>query len=232
MKKITLKHLLIKGVKCIGLKFYPDKTLQALVKTLPNVRWSYNFDMAFVPNTKQNLSQIFSIFKGIALIDGKHFFLNKPLHDPVKDQNQFKTKNSSVRKVKAGYRTCPPGYLQKLELKKYSTNTARTYMALFEGFINHYKEVPINALGEEEIRNYLSTQVKLGRSNSMLNQIINSIKFYYETVLGMPNRFYEIERPKVRERLPEVLSKEEVKKILIHTTNAKHRCILSTIYSA
>ena len=30
----------------------------------------------------------------------------------------------------------------------------------------------------------------MNRSDSYINQAVNSIKFYYETVLGMPNRFY------------------------------------------
>ncbi|MFT4683376.1 MAG: integrase/recombinase XerD, partial [Yoonia sp.] len=34
-KMITLKHLLIEGDKCIGMKFYADKVIHALIKTLP-----------------------------------------------------------------------------------------------------------------------------------------------------------------------------------------------------
>ena len=48
----------------------------------------------------------------------------------------------------------------------------------------------------------------------------------------MPNRFYAIERPRKKERLPEVLSKEEIITIIEHTNNLKHRCIISLLYSA
>lgn len=48
----------------------------------------------------------------------------------------------------------------------------------------------------------------------------------------MPNRFYEIERPRKEYKLPKVISKEEVLAIIEHTNNIKHRCIVSLLYSA
>jgi len=232
IKNITLKHLLVKGEKMIGLKFYPNKVIQALIKELPNIKWSNEFEMAYLPNKKANLDMIYSIFKGVAWIDGKYFYTNRPLHDPVIESNQFSIKSLRDRKITNGYRVCPEEYLLKLELKKYAMSTAKTYVGMFEGFINHYKNTPLPDLGENEIRNYLSHQVGLGRSDSMLNQIINSIKFYFEVVLGMPNRFYEIERPLKKEKLPEVLSKKEVILMINSITNAKHKCIVSLLYSA
>ncbi len=62
--------------------------------------------------------------------------------------------------------------------------------------------------------------------------MINSIKFYYEVVKEMPNRFYRVERPKKVHTLPKVLAKSEVKDIIEATTTIKHRCILSLMYSS
>jgi len=47
----------------------------------------------------------------------------------------------------------------------------------------------------------------------------------------MPQRFYEIDRPRKEHRLPEVLSEEEVKRMIIATGNLKHKAILVTMYS-
>ncbi|MEM7108941.1 MAG: tyrosine-type recombinase/integrase [Bacteroidota bacterium] len=87
-------------------------------------------------------------------------------------------------------------------------------------------------IGEKEIQDYLSGLVKKRRSDSYINQAINSIKFYYEVVMGMPNRFYSEERPLKKERLPEVLSKEKILLMINRTVNRKHRCILKLLYSA
>ena len=62
--------------------------------------------------------------------------------------------------------------------------------------------------------------------------MLNSIKFYYEAVMGMPNRFYSIERPRKEFKLPKVLSKQEIKLIIENTNNVKHKCIVSLLYSA
>ena len=111
-------------------------------------------------------------------------------------------------------------------------NTAKIYISLFEEFINHYGDIDLLAINDEQIRDYLSLQLSKGKSDSTLNQIINSIKFNYEVVLEMPNRYYHIERPKQRVKLPEILSKATVKLLIGHTNNIKHRCIVSLIYSA
>jgi len=231
-KKISLKHLIIDGHKQIGMLFYPDKVIHALIKQLPNVKWSNQFGMAYILNKEANLDLIYDIFKGVAWLDGKYFYPNRPLHAPVSRQKQFSIQSYRERSLGSDYRICPEEYLLKLELKKYANNTAKTYIGMFEGFINYYKHIPLTSLGEKEIRQYLSHQISLGRSDSMLNQIINSIKFYFEIVLGMPNRFYDIERPQKKERLPEVLAKNEIQDILSCTNNIKHKCILSVIYSA
>ena len=63
MKQITLKHLMINQKKCIGIKFYPDKVIQALVKELPDPKWSEAFNIVYIQNTKSNLNAVFSKFK-------------------------------------------------------------------------------------------------------------------------------------------------------------------------
>jgi len=62
--------------------------------------------------------------------------------------------------------------------------------------------------------------------------MINAIKFYYEMVMNMPNRFYNIERPIKEEKLPVVLSKKEVASLLSGIHNIQHRCMVSLLYAA
>lgn len=69
-------------------------------------------------------------------------------------------------------------------------------------------------------------------SPSSQNQAINSIKFYYEKVLGKPVEKYCVPQPRKPKKLPEVLSEEEVTIILKQIKNLKHKCIVYLIYSA
>lgn len=226
---VTLKHLLIKDEKQIGLKFYPDKMVQTVIKGLPEIKWSKDFGMAYIKNTKQNLDLIFDDFKGIAWINSSNFF-NKKTN--AKGNESVSLNSVRNRKTKENFRVCPEIFLQKLELKQYALNTSNTYINLFEGFINHFKKWELTHINEEQIRLFLQGLVHQGKSDSYINQMINSIKFYYEVVLEMPNRFYSIERPIKKERLPKVISKEEVLAIIQNTNNIKHKCIVSLIYSA
>lgn len=228
-RNITLKHLLINESKFIGLKYYPNPAIDAVVNSIPQASWSDTYSMNYVPNTKENISRIFQLFKGIAWVNSGNFFNNKPSH---KENAPINIDSYRNRELAADYRACPEVFLQKLEIKKYAFNTAKTYINFFENFINHYSEKSLESIDENDIRNYLQVLVQKNHSHSYLNQAVNSIKFYYEVVMGMPNRFYSIERPRPEHKLPKVISKEEVAEMIRKTGNIKHRCIISLLYSA
>ena len=228
-QSITLKHLLIKNKKCIGLQFRNNKVLQALVDGLPNASWSDTYGMFYIPNNKNNLELIFKTFRGVAWVNGNFFFLERPINQnaPQVDLDRYRN-----RFLKKGYKACPEEYLLKLELRRYAESTVRNYVSSFEAFINHYPDTDPIDLNEMDVRMYLQKLIQQGKSNSQVNLSINSIKFFYEIVHGMPNRFYSIERPRKEKQLPEVLSKEEVIRIIDNNNNIKHKCIVGLLYSS
>jgi len=226
---ITLKHLLLDQEKMIGLQFRPNPSIESIVKRLPDCGFLDQFNMYAVPNTAANLNAIFDTFKGIAWVNGAYFFQNK-VHK--KNNDGINLDDYQKREKSAKKKYAPEAYLAKLEYKRYSKNTARTYISCFEKFMNHFHNHDLIELSEREIQSYLDQMARGGVSTSQLNQILNSIKFYYEVVLEMPNRFYSIPRPFVQKKLPKVLSKNEVTQIINATTNIKHRCIVSLLYSS
>ena len=229
MKYITLCHIIIEGRKQIGLKFRADKVIQALLHTISTIKWSKTYNMYYLPNNDSNLNLLFKTFKGIAWLNGNAFFSNKPIR-----QTNLPLDISYFRKrtIKPGYRVCPPEYLDKLEIKRYAFNTAKSYINCFERFINYYKDKKFIYINEQDIHYYLQQLIQEKLSNSYINQAINSIKFYYEVVLGMPQRFYYIERPFRNQTLPKVLSTEAIQRMIVLTSNLKHKCIISVLYSA
>lgn len=226
---ITLKHLLINEQKFIGLQFHPNKQIEQLLNSFEDCRYHDQFMMYAVPNTKHNFNKIFDTFRGIAWINGAHFFRGKV---QMKNNESINLDSYRQRALPPSYRPAPEEYLAKLEYKRYSINTARTYISCFEKFINHFAEYELIEINENDIQEYLNMMARSGVSSSQLNQILNSVKFYYEVVKEMPNRFYSIDRPMKEERLPKVLSANEVFDIINATTNIKHRCVISLLYSA
>ena len=166
-KSITLKHLLIDGKKQIGMQFYPDKIIHAIIKTLSDAKWSNAYGMVFVLNTKENLTEIFNKFRGVAWINCSYFFKDRPLRN---DNEPLEVQWFRTRKTPAGRKQCPEEYFQKLEIKRYSMSTARTYISLFEHFLNYYKDYDPIELNENDVRNYLSHLVQQRRSNSHIDQ--------------------------------------------------------------
>ena len=226
---ITLKHLLIDNNHYIGLHYYANRGLDIIIQQLIGIVWNEEFSMYILPYSKVNIDNIYDLFRGVAWIDSKYFFQqsrSKQLTETF-DVSWFRKRERSPN-----YKFCPESYLQKLELKKYSNNTVKSYVKCFEDFINYYHTKAIDDLNENDIRLYLKFLIHADRSKSYINQSINSIKFYFEIVLGMPNRFYNIERPRKDKKLPIVLSMEHVRKLIENTNNIKHRCIASMLYSA
>ena len=195
LKYITLKHLLIDGKKQIGLQYFKDKVIDALVLQIEGVEYNEQFKMYYVLNSPFMLAKLFRMFKGIAWLNTKYFFRNKPTHKgaEILDISGFRERHTDP-----GYITCPESFLRKLELRKYIFNTARTYISCLKKFINFYSNQDVDSLDENDIRVFIQELIREGKSDSTINQSINAIKFYYEVVRGMPNRFYNVERPRKR----------------------------------
>jgi site-specific recombinase XerD len=122
---------------------------------------------------------------------------------------------------------------QKLHLKGYSSNTAKTYLFQFKDFMHFYANTYPLEITDHDIRNYLLYLVEQKKvSKSTQNQAINAIKFFYEVVMGQVRQTYYLERPMKDRQLPQVLSEEEVLAIIQHAGNIKHTTMLMLIYAA
>ena len=120
---------------------------------------------------------------------------------------------------------------EQLIRKRYSPNTINAYIDLLKTYKYHCQDNAISPEDESSVKSFILDLVNKGLSHSAQNQAINAIKFYFEKVLGKERKYYEFDRPRKQFRLPNVLTKKEVRLILDHTTNLKHRVILTSIYS-
>jgi integrase/recombinase XerD len=144
-----------------------------MIKELPNPRWSEKYDMVILLNTPKNIQSIFDKFKGVAWVNCQYFFINRPIHN---GNEVLSVDDYRKRKPKPHWKYCPEAFYQKLEVRKYSLNTARVYIAMFEKFMNHYKRVQnLMELGEREISSYLQRLVIEKKSDAYINQAINAI---------------------------------------------------------
>jgi integrase/recombinase XerD len=123
-------------------------------------------------------------------------------------------------------------YCKELNRIGYSQNTIRTYKTAFTEFIVYFKEQDVSQVKYEFILAYLTKRANEDKiSSSYQNQLINAIKFYYEKMLGHDKKFYYLKRPFKEEKLPEILSVQEIKKLFSVIANKKHKAIIYLLYS-
>ncbi len=148
--------------------------------------------------------------------------------------NNFFDKECIIDKIKLKPNIkVPSEYLNILNIKRYSKNTIKTYVNYFKDFIEYFPEKELEEITVHEINNYILYLIQQkGISSSQQNQRINAIKFYYEKVLNRQKQYFEIERPRAEKKLPNVLSKEEINRLIKTIDNIKHKCIITIIYSA
>lgn len=116
--------------------------------------------------------------------------------------------------------------------KRYSTNTISTYSDALKSFLTFCNTKAIKDISNEDLIAYNNDYILKNQfSASYQNQIVNAIKLYFRIVKVTAIEIDKIHRPKREKKLPNVLSKEEVKQIINAPTNLKHKTMLSLIYS-
>ena len=121
---------------------------------------------------------------------------------------------------------------QDLQLRGYADRTVEAYVRAVAQLAQFYHAAP-DRLGEEQIRQYLlhlSTVQKVARGTHTI--ALCGIKFFYQHTLGHPWTVLEAARPKGTKKLPVVLSRDEVWRILGAVRIDAYRVCLTTIYAS
>jgi site-specific recombinase XerD len=121
--------------------------------------------------------------------------------------------------------------LEELERRNYSPGTARCYLKAVEQFAEHFHRAP-DQLGAEQIREYqlyLLRERKL--SPKTVAQRTAALRFFYVKTLKRRHMLEHLPFPKLPEKLPIVLSREEVSRLLAASANRMHRTMLMTVYA-
>lgn len=121
---------------------------------------------------------------------------------------------------------------EEMALRHFAPGTQSQYLRAVIKLAVYYNKSPAK-LSEQELRAFLLFMAKQEHcSASTYNVMLHGLKFFYRTVLG--NKILAFEFPCMREaqRLPDILSQEEVTLIIKATRNIKHRTLLILIYGA
>lgn len=122
--------------------------------------------------------------------------------------------------------------IRELESRNYSKRTVKTYVGSISLLSRHYNLSP-DMITSEQLKEYLHMCISEKKcSVSYINQTIGAFKILHKDILGRDWDSLKIKRPRRETKLPVILSKQEVKKIIEAPRNIKHRAILSLTYSS
>ncbi len=123
--------------------------------------------------------------------------------------------------------------MEDMQIRNLSANTQAAYVLQVSQFARHFSKSPAE-LSAEDVRTYqvyLTNEKKLAPSSITI--AISAIRFLYKVTLKRDwNLADAIPTCKAPQKLPTVLSPEEVRQFLDSVTSTKHRAILTTCYGA
>jgi len=116
-----------------------------------------------------------------------------------------------------------------LKLKNYSPKTRKAYLLYIKDYIS-FSENKLIKNKQKAIEDFLLNKHDRKQSPQTINLALNAIKFLYAEVLNDPQKI-DLKFAKRSKKLPVVLSRAEINKVIEATDNAKYRLMISLGYA-
>ena len=119
----------------------------------------------------------------------------------------------------------------ELKIRGFSNRTVENYLFHNKKFLDFTKKEPKDVSEDDAKRYiaYLMSERKLQPSS--VNLALSSLKFFYGNIVKN-SAFNAVKAPKLEQKLPTVLTKEEMKRLINVITNPKHRLLVEFMYSS
>ena len=120
--------------------------------------------------------------------------------------------------------------LDALQVRGMAVRTQQAYIAAVAGLARHYGRSP-DALTADEVQRYLLHLLRERKlSHSSVNQYGSACRFFYGAVLGLDGHAFQVLLARRPQRLPEILSREEIARLFSVARHAKSRTFFMLAY--
>jgi site-specific recombinase XerD len=116
-----------------------------------------------------------------------------------------------------------------LKLRNFSPRTINSYTACLSAYFKYVKKVS-NIPDIGLIRNFLLEKQGLGQSGQTINVYLQAIKYFYREI-AQNTTSIDIKFARTASKLPIVLSRQEIDRMIDQTKNTKHRLIIALAYA-
>ena len=120
--------------------------------------------------------------------------------------------------------------IDAMRQRGYSVRTHQAYLGAMTDLARYCHRSP-ERLSAEELKDYFRhLAVERALSGSTCRQHLHATRFFYRQVLGRKDFNLSVPLPKRPQRIPELLTRAEVARLLNACANPKHRMLLTTCY--
>jgi site-specific recombinase XerD len=114
----------------------------------------------------------------------------------------------------------------------YSPKSITNYMREMRFIFQYYNQLSPKDITADHISNYILYIKQVYQSgHDKCRMVAHSVAFFFRHVLKQPYSIPSKLYPRKEFRLPDIMSQQEVRKVMASITNLKHRAIIQTIYS-
>ena len=121
--------------------------------------------------------------------------------------------------------------IEDMTLRKLTPKTQAGYLRAVIKFTLFFGRSP-DLASPEELRAFQLHLVEEGVSSTTINATITGLKFFFGVSLERPSVLQRMSRVRKPQKLPQVLSVDEVERLLTGASNPKHRAALAVAYGA
>ena len=122
--------------------------------------------------------------------------------------------------------------IRDMAVRGFSPRTHEAYIAAVVRLAKYYKRAP-DQLTNDEVQTYLAHLFQERKlSWSTCSQAAHAFRFLYHVTLGHDRAQFHVPAPRQPQKLPEILSREEVWRLFHACTRVRDRLLLATTYAA
>lgn len=120
---------------------------------------------------------------------------------------------------------------EELRLRRYSKQTLKSYLFCLREYFLFLQDGDLAKADVGMVRKFLLGMEAAGKASQTVNLYLNAIKFFYREVVGY-GRGIDLKFAKRSKKLPVVLTRDEILKVIDNIKNIKHRLFIALAYGA
>lgn len=228
MEKVILIQKTYNQTNKILYKFKENDTLLNTLKNqIQGFHWNSELKSWISPYYPALKKELFQLLRGKYWLDYSRMEMKTPIN-----KVQIQTQNPVLSPLTEDQSLLLEKFKNYLFSKRYSPSTIKTYTETTGVFLRYFREKTMQEINHLDFIEFNNNYIlKKNLSNSYQNQVVNALKLFFQIIDNKKVVIELIHRPRREKKLPNVLSKDEVKAILETPKNIKHKAMLSLIYA-